>query len=144
MAGQLSWWAVKSPVARTGRQVITYVQASSRQQAGATLPGSTVLGGPYKTLAEAEKAFPGGKSGTTPPPKGEPPPTVSDQPTPIPDPLNALSQVAAAIRAFWDAVTNGPMWRCIGWIILGLVLLLTGIRLWLGKPMLPSVIPVPV
>lgn len=138
----LAWWAVKSPVQRTGRQVITYVQASSRQQAAQTLPGSTVLGGPYKTLAEAEKAFPGGKSGTTPPPKGEPPPTVSN--APIPGPLDAFGQVAAAIRAFWDAVTNGPMWRCIGWIILGLVLAFMGIRLWLGKPVLPKVIPVPV
>lgn len=56
-------------------------------------------------------------------------------PTPsIPNPLSALGQIAAAIRAFFDAITDAAMWRSIGWIFLGMWMIWVGIMLWLRVP----------
>jgi hypothetical protein len=51
------WYVIKYPLPRTGVQQVTYVDASSAQQAAETEPGATVLMGPYDTEADAENAF---------------------------------------------------------------------------------------
>jgi hypothetical protein len=47
----------------------------------------------------------------------------------IPDPL---AGIAGALEAFFQALTDGKMWRSLGWIILGIVLLILGVLLWIG------------
>ena len=62
----------------------------------------------------------------------------------IPDPLTGI---AGALEAFYQAVTDGKMWRSLGWILLGILLMWFGTLLWLrreglsGSP--PPFIPVP-
>jgi uncharacterized membrane protein YedE/YeeE len=53
--------------------------------------------------------------------------------------------IADALSAFFAAVTDVYMWRSLGWLALGIVLLFAGAALWLKKEgALPSVIPLPV
>lgn len=54
--------------------------------------------------------------------------------------ISQLSDVARVLAAFYQALTNGKMWRSLGWILLGLALFLSGLFLWLGKD-LPPVMP---
>ena len=122
------WYAVKVSVPRTGQSQIEYVQASSTQQAGETFPGSTVIGGPYATEAAAEKAHPGGTSGTVTPPAGLPPATVSDKPV---SPLSGL----AAIGDFFGRLTEASLWIRVAEVILGLGLITVGLaHLAAGTP----------
>lgn len=76
-----SWWAVEVDVPHVG-ETISYIQASSKQLAGETFAGSTVIGGPYSTEAAAEKAYPQGSTvGGTPTVASKTgPPTSSDAP----------------------------------------------------------------
>lgn len=65
----------------------------------------------------------------------------------VTSPLAGLDEIGAVLKAAFNAVTDLGMWRCVGLILLGGVLVLAGLRLWLGKPALPkmpSVIPIPV
>ena len=58
---------------------------------------------------------------------------------------DALIELASGIGAFYDAVTDGKMWRSLGWLLLGAILLILGIMLWLKKEnYLPSAVPVPI
>jgi hypothetical protein len=134
MASQ-KWWAVELDNPHVGK-TIAYVQASSRQLAGETFPGSKVLGGPYATSAAAEKAFPQGSHGTVPSDTG--PPVASDAPVELPDPLGGIEQIGAALRAFWDGITDWHLWASLGWITLGVFLMWAGLRMWLGKPIIPK------
>jgi hypothetical protein len=51
--------------------------------------------------------------------------------------------VFGAIVAFLTALADWHMWASLGWVLLGVVLILAGVRLWTGK-LGPSVVPVPV
>ena len=51
------------------------------------------------------------------------------------------------IEGFLTALTDPGMWISLGWLTLGVVLIISGVRLWMGKPLLPSpppVVPIPV
>lgn len=43
-----------------------------------------------------------------------------------------LPDTASALSAFYDKVTDGKMWRSLGWLVLGVVLIVIGLVLWLG------------
>lgn len=45
---------------------------------------------------------------------------------------NPLSGIAGVLTAFYHAVTDGKMWRSVGWIVLGVLLMLAGVALWIG------------
>ena len=65
----------------------------------------------------------------------------------IPNPLSGVDEIGAVLKATFTTLADWHMWASLGWIVVGLVLLVAGIRLWLGKPVLPSmpsVVPVPV
>lgn len=65
----------------------------------------------------------------------------------LPNPLAGIDEIGAVLKAFFTTVTDWHFWASLGWILLGLVLMAAGIRLWLGKPLLPKMpaaVPVPV
>ena len=45
---------------------------------------------------------------------------------------NPFTDVAHALTAFYDTVTDGKLWRSLGWLLLGVALMLTGIGLLIG------------
>ena len=56
--------------------------------------------------------------------------------------LTAPAQVAVKI---WDTLSDVTMWRSLGWLFLGIIMLFIGAALWLKKEgALPSVVPLPV
>ena len=40
--------------------------------------------------------------------------------------------LVTALEAIWAGATDGKFWRSLGWIILGIVLMLAGVLLWIG------------
>ena len=46
--------------------------------------------------------------------------------------LVPLAGLAGSAEAFFTALTDGKMWRSLGWVLLGVLLLLAGMLLWLG------------
>jgi len=78
-----------------------------------------VVGGPYKTEAEAKAAIPGIQAAT-------PAPGAVAQNFP------AFSSIQNALSAFYDKLTDGKMWRSLGWMLLGVVLMIIGVALWIG------------
>ncbi len=89
--------------------------------------------GPYRTraAAQAEWSKLGGKGthATTP--------SVTQQGTSGAAINSAVENVVpglAGISAFLEHLSDGAMWRSIGWIALGVVLLMLGLMLWLRKP----------
>lgn len=50
----------------------------------------------------------------------------------VPDPLAPLAGIAGSLEAFFTALTDGKMWRSLGWIILGIALMIIGVVLWIG------------
>jgi hypothetical protein len=65
----------------------------------------------------------------------------------LPNPLSGIDRVGAVLEAGYKRITDAAMWRSIGWLLLGLALIVIGIRLWLGKtavPAAPPVVPIPV
>lgn len=43
----------------------------------------------------------------------------------------SLTDVGGTLFAFFDTITNGKMWRSLGWLLLGLVLTAVGLTMWL-------------
>lgn len=63
----------------------------------------------------------------------------------FPNPLSGIDRIGAVVEAFFRAVTDVKFWRSLGWILLGIIMLVVGIRIWMGKPLLPQApVPVPV
>lgn len=48
--------------------------------------------------------------------------------------LSGAERVAGVLAAIGEAVTDGKMWRSLGWLALGLALMGIGLMLWLHKP----------
>jgi hypothetical protein len=48
----------------------------------------------------------------------------------LPNPLAALG----SLEAFYQVITDGKLWRSLGWLLLGASLVYTGIFLWLRIP----------
>lgn len=77
-----------------------------------------IKGGPYATKAEANAAIPGIQA-------------ASPAPGAIAQAAPAFSSVQNALSAFYDQVTNGKMWRSLGWLLGGVLLIIFGLALWL-------------
>lgn len=59
--------------------------------------------------------------------------------------LGWLQDIGHWIGVFVSAITDGAMWRSLGWITLGLILMVVGILMLLRKmDVLPDVVPIPV
>lgn len=46
--------------------------------------------------------------------------------------LGPLAGIAGSFEALFTAVTDGKMWRSLGWILLGILLMIAGVLLWIG------------
>lgn len=63
--------------------------------------------------------------------------------TPTPDttvnagPFSGLSDIGAVFGALGNGVADGKMWRSLGWLIGGLILMLVGIALWVKGSLNP-------
>jgi hypothetical protein len=58
---------------------------------------------------------------------------------------NPFSSIEQALSAFYDILTNYKMWRSLGWLVLGIILMIAGLALWLkeefGKQIASFVFP---
>lgn len=45
---------------------------------------------------------------------------------------NPFGDVASALSAFYAQVTKASMWKSLGWVLLGILIMLIGILLWTG------------
>jgi uncharacterized membrane protein YccF (DUF307 family) len=43
-----------------------------------------------------------------------------------------FSSIQNALTSFYDKLTDGKMWRSLGWLLLGVLMILAGLALWLG------------
>lgn len=44
--------------------------------------------------------------------------------------LSGLTDVGASLIAFFGSITDGAMWRSLGWLLLGVLLMAAGLGLW--------------
>ena len=78
-----------------------------------------------QAAAEATKEFPTGATPTT---------SVEQQVSKeVTGSETTFSSVQNALTGFYDVLTNGKMWRSLGWLVLGAIFMLIGI-LWLIGP----------
>lgn len=49
------------------------------------------------------------------------------------NPLKGIDELAAVAKAAFNALTDGKLWRSLGWVILGLLLLFAGVALFFKK-----------
>lgn len=80
-----------------------------------------IVGGPYATESDANAAIPGIQA-------SKPAPGALQQAVPA---LSGIEGVARIIGDFFTALTDGKMWRSLGWLLLGIILTLAGAALWL-------------
>lgn len=155
MAGT-DWWVVV-PVAEKNiqtrppdAQVYGAQQGSSLDQswlANNQSPSVTIgnqqfvpLIGPFSSQAEAQSAQVDNSGGSGIVPgiigglSGNPAAGLS-----VPNPFAGIADTAhaiAAIGAFlddvWKALTDGKMWRSIGWLLLGVLVMLGAVAWWIG------------
>lgn len=43
-----------------------------------------------------------------------------------------VNSITDAVSAIWDKISDGKMWRSLGWLALGVFLIIFGLILWLG------------
>jgi hypothetical protein len=127
-----------------------------------TLPNAGGISGPYKTVAEAYKVWrsePANQDVSTLT-KIEQYLSLAEQdithtgsgaggfaanPAAIQNPLSGLAAIGAALAKLVGYLSDLALWKSIGWLLLGGVLILAGVLLWLKKAdVLPNVVPLPV
>ena len=47
-------------------------------------------------------------------------------------PAGPITGLVTTIQGVWAGITDGKFWRSLGWIILGIVLMLLGASWWIG------------
>ena len=63
---------------------------------------------------------------------------------PVLAPITNSVSAWGAIVAFLEAMTDWHLWASLGWVVLGVGMIITGAVLWLKKAgYLPSAVPVP-
>jgi hypothetical protein len=133
------WWVVETPDVHLGTVTPSIVQAATRTEAEQKGNGA-VVAGPFQTQQEAQQALNGISSqpGSDIAAKGGP--TFH-----IPNPLHGIDEVAGAVTGFFGVLTDVTLWRSLGWLLLGVALIILGLYLWLKKQdIIPDAVPVPV
>lgn len=128
-----AWWVISvSTLNGQPWQAITFQGPRSAAQ-GAQRGG--ILAGPFATRAEA--ADWGRKwSGRTHRLFTDNPGASSGNPVTGLGSLggSVLGNPLASLEAFYRVLTDGKLWRSLGWLLLGAWLVFTGISLWLRIP----------
>lgn len=55
--------------------------------------------------------------------------------------LSGLTDTAGVLVAFFATITDYRMWRSLGWLLLGVVMIAAGLSLWLKGEVISSVGP---
>lgn len=125
MATPGTWWVIASTSYGGPPSYIyfqgTQAQAQARAGSVTEVSGQQNLFGPYDTKAGAEQAVKG---------KG-PDPVTAPTPGGGSNPLAPFADTAHALTAFYAVITNGKLWRSLGWLLLGILLMLAGLGWWL-------------
>lgn len=59
--------------------------------------------------------------------------------------VSGVVEIGAVLKAFFLQISRVEMWRSLGWIVLGVVLILLGAYMWLNKKgFAPDAVPIPV
>jgi hypothetical protein len=138
MAGQDPWWLIGyKPIGSSSQWTFLPFQGTRAQaEAKQHLAVDGTLDGPFSTRAEARGAEK--KERTTPIPQIGTPPGIGN-------PLSGIERVGAVLEAADRQLTDAALWRSLGWIALGVILIVLGLVLWLRKSgVIPDVVPVPV
>lgn len=53
--------------------------------------------------------------------------------------VSKLSDVGSVLLGFFGAVTDGTMWRSLGWLLLGVIMMFAGLALWTKTEVIPAV-----
>jgi hypothetical protein len=68
------------------------------------------------------------------------------QPNTVGSTVNTGAQAAGgawgAITGFLVAIADWHLWASLGWVLLGIALIVIGLRMWAGKNVLPPVPPI--
>lgn len=134
--------AVIAEVSDTSQQYNTWLNTDS---GGAVYQGKTYYRrmGPFTSLKDAQNAY---QTGATP--ASTPIPGLQINPQggyQLTNPLAGLEGIARILGDFTSALTDGKLWRSLGWVFLGIAVLGAGLVLWLGreaKQYLPPILPV--
>lgn len=143
-----------------GSSATEYTIMEGTQADTQTLPNAGGISGPYKTVAAAYKVWkaePQNQDVSTLT-KIEQYLSLAEQdithtgsgasgfagnPQAIQNPLSGLAAIGAALAKAVGYLSDLALWKSIGWLLLGAVLILAGVLLWLKKAdILPSVVPV--
>lgn len=120
-----AWWIIltASATAGSGYSIVQGTQAEIDKKYG----GPPVVRGPFSSKADAQKAAAGAVgSGSK---------SISTQgPVVTQNPLDALGEIAHWAGVIVTALSDAHMWISLGWLVLGLVLIVMGILLWLKVP----------
>jgi hypothetical protein len=140
MASGGDWWVVYTYASPQAEEAVPHVEQSATEPK--TSDKVPFVLGPYKTKAQAEAAI-----GEKAPPPGKFHGHKDKPPGPVGNVIGGLTSGWDAIKVGVAELSDGDMWRSLGWLALGLVLMFVGLRMWLGKPALPKpppVVPIPV
>lgn len=106
-----------------------------------TSPVRMFQAGPFATKADAQKYKDSIGTGKVLPPGGTPVVGSSGRGTTQTienaNPLAGLEGIAHIMGDFFSGITDGKMWRSLGWLTLGIVLFLGGLALWLKGSLNP-------
>lgn len=59
---------------------------------------------------------------------------------PVTTPGGGIGQMITVIEGIYAGLTDGKFWRSLGWLLLGVVLMLLGAWWWAGRPV-PAPVP---
>jgi hypothetical protein len=122
------WWLVATSSENGQPFNVIAFQGTQAQAQAADSSGLTAGGwplGPYASQAGADAAAvkaTGKVAGNSP---------GLSSPNPVTDVEQPFADVASALSAFYDKLTDGKMWRSLGWLLLGIALMIAGIALLL-------------
>lgn len=91
------------------------------------------INGPYASQAEANAAIPSIQQQNPAPGEFQQITAGGEAPAAAGGGVN-FSSIQNALTAFYDVLTNGKMWRSLGWLLIGIIILIIGIALWVGRP----------
>lgn len=98
------------------------------------IPGSDTMA---QATADAAKEFPASPAATGSQAKG-----LANVPAGAASVATGgtFTSVQNALAGFYDVLTNHHMWASLGWLLLGVALMIVGVLLWIH----PAAIPVPI